>query len=123
MKVVYIAGRFTGPTAWDIEQNVRRAEEAALEVAKLGAMPLCPHANTRYFHGQCTPEFWYEGTLELLKRCDAIMMVPGYAESNGAMHELMWAQGHGMPVFFCHGTFDETLRFTDWVAKEQPYAD
>ena len=23
MKVVYVAGKFLGPTAWDIEQNIR----------------------------------------------------------------------------------------------------
>lgn len=71
MKVVYIAGKFTGPDAWTIHSNVFAAEQAAFEVQKLGAMPLCPHANTAHFHGVNTPEFWYEGTLELLRRCDA----------------------------------------------------
>jgi hypothetical protein len=71
VKLVYIAGPFTAATPWRVEQNVRRAEEAGLWVAEHGAMPVIPHANTRYFHGECTPEFWYEGTLELLRRCAA----------------------------------------------------
>jgi len=99
MKVVYIAGPFTGATAWDIEQNVRRAEEAALEVAGLGAMPLCPHTNSRFFYGQNTPEFWYEGTMELLRRCDAILLLPDWQESKGCIAEEAEAKRLGLPRF------------------------
>ena len=99
MLVIYVAGPFTGVNAWEVEQNIRRAEEIAFEIAKLGAMPLCPHANTRFFHGTLTPAFWYEGTLELLKRCDAIMMVSGWSRSQGAVREHDWAQANGMPIF------------------------
>jgi hypothetical protein len=77
VKVIYICGPFTGPRAWDIEQNVRRAEERALEVAMLGASPLCPHTNTRFFHGTLSEEFWYAATAELLLRCDALITVEG----------------------------------------------
>lgn len=72
MKVIYIAGAFRGPTAWDIAENIRKAERAGLEVAKLGAMPLIPHANTAHFHGALPDEFWLDGTLELLRRADAV---------------------------------------------------
>ena len=102
MKVVYIAGPFTASTAWQIEQNVRRAEEVALKVAKLGAMPLCPHTNTRFFHGQCTEEFWYEGTLELLRRCDAVYVVEhgdGTYTSVGVTREIYEAKKMQIPVF------------------------
>jgi hypothetical protein len=105
MKVIYVAGPFTADTPWGIEQNVRRAEDVALLVAQSGAragvpaMPLCPHANTRYFHGQCTPEFWYEGTLELLRRCDALITVAGWERSKGALAEIAEAERLGLPVF------------------------
>ena len=109
MKVVYIAAPFTGATAWDIEQNVRRAEVAALEVANAGAMPLCPHANTRFFHGQCTAEFWYAGTMELLRRCDAIYVVGEWQDSKGCLAELSEARRLGLPVLH---TLNAVL---DWV--------
>ena len=51
MKLVYIAGPFRGSSAWDIEENIRVAERAALEVWKMGAAALCPHTNTRFFQG------------------------------------------------------------------------
>ena len=98
--VVYVAGRFRGPTAWDIEKNVRAAEEVALMVAQAGAMPLCPHANTRFFHGQLTDEFWLEGTLALLACCDAMVLVPGWECSAGVEAEIKFAEKHGIPVLY-----------------------
>jgi len=101
MKLVYVAGRFSAPTAWEIEKNIRAAEDIGAEVAKLGLMPVIPHANTRYFHGLTgtTPEFWYEGTLELLRRCDALILVPGYEESKGVEMEREEAYRLVIPQF------------------------
>lgn len=100
MKLVYIAGPFTGKTTWDVECNVRRVEAMALAVAKAGAMPVCPHTNTRFFHGQCTHQFWYDGTMELLRRCaDAIFLVPGWEESKGSVDEYEESFRLGIPAF------------------------
>lgn len=120
MKLVYIAGPFT-PTAkqlearanpgngWaqrlnaaidnnmDIGANIERATALALRVAESGHMPVCPHANTgdpRFLSLQ-TPEFWYAGTLELLRRCDAIALTDDWQESNGACREVIEAARHG----------------------------
>lgn len=99
MRIVYIAGPYRGPTAWDIERNVRRAEERAFEVFQLGAMPMIPHANTRFFHGQGSDSFWLEGTLELLRRCDALITVDDWHRSQGATGEVADAVIRGVPVF------------------------
>ena len=74
MKVIYIAGPFRGDTSWQIECNVRDAEALGLEVARAGAMPLIPHANTRFFDGELTDDFWLRGTLALLR---AVFMAAG----------------------------------------------
>ncbi|MGB0685946.1 MAG: DUF4406 domain-containing protein [Planctomycetota bacterium] len=99
MKVVFIAGPFRGKTPWDVAQNVRRAEALAFEVAKLGAMPLCPHTNTAHFDGTLTDEFWLRGTSELLRRSDAVMLTPDWGRSSGARAEVELADAHGIPVF------------------------
>ena len=99
MKLVYVAGKFTGPNSWAIEQNVRAAEDVGMQIALLGAMPVIPHSNTRFFHGTFTDEFWYEGTMELLRRCDAVMLVPGWQKSRGAQTEAAEAKRLGIPVF------------------------
>lgn len=110
MRVIYIAGRFRGPDAWAIENNVRRAEEIGFEVAKLGAMPLIPHSNTRFFHGALPDSFWLEGTLELLRRCDAVMTVPGWTESVGAMGEIAEARNRDMEIFHDLSALDHWLK-------------
>lgn len=99
MKVVYVAGRFTAATPWETEQNVRRAEAVGLEVAQLGAAPMIPHSNTRFFVGTVNPEFWYAATLALLLKSDAVVMVPGWEASKGATAEMAAAVAAGIPVF------------------------
>jgi nucleoside 2-deoxyribosyltransferase len=111
MRVVYVAGPYTAPNAWVREQNIRRAEEVGFLVAESGAMPLIPHANTRFFDGLQTPEFWYEGTLELLRRCDAVIVVEGYEFSRGTKAEIAEADRLGLPVFLPH----EYGRLRAWV--------
>lgn len=81
MKVVYVIGPFRGKTSWDVVLNCRRAELLGFAVAKLGAMPLIPHNNTKNFNGLLTEDFWVEGTKELLRRCDAAITVEAIGES------------------------------------------
>ena len=98
MKIAYIAGSYTGRTTWDVEQHVRKAEELALEVAQYGVMPLCPHTNTRFFHGQCTEDFWYAGTMALLEVSDVMVFVEGWENSTGAQAESKRARELKIPV-------------------------
>jgi hypothetical protein len=113
MRVVYVAGRFRGPTAWVIENNIRRAEEVAFDVSKLGAMPLTPHCNTRFFHGEGDDKFWLDGTMELLRRCDAVILVQGWEQSSGTRAEKAEAERLGLPVF-------TSLSELDWWLKNVP---
>jgi nucleoside 2-deoxyribosyltransferase len=115
MKVIYIAGRFRGATAWDIAENVRAAERAGLRVARAGAMPLIPHANTANFHGEGTDEFWLEGTLELMRRCDAVYVFDpshhnGPNPSQGTVGEVREAFARGIPVFVDFGALAQWIR-------------
>jgi hypothetical protein len=99
MTVVYIAGPFRGPTPWVVEQHVRIAEALAFAVAQIGAMPLCPHTNTRFFHGTMTDEFWLDGTIELMSRCDAVLLTRDWHESQAARGEVARAHQLSLPVF------------------------
>ena len=100
MKVVYVAGPFRGPDAWAIESNIRRAETLALEVWRLGAAVICPHANTRFFHGAAPDAVWLEGDLEMLRRCDAVLFTPDWERSTGARAEYDEACRRGIPRLF-----------------------
>jgi len=99
LPVVYIAGKYRAPTPWLVLGNVRAAQEAALQVWKLGAVALCPHSNTGLFDGECDDQVWLAGDLELLRRCDAVFMVVDWRESSGACNEHRVAVELGLPVF------------------------
>jgi Domain of unknown function (DUF4406) len=98
MTVVYIAGPFRDGTAWGIEQHIRKAEGLAYQVAQLGAMPMCPHTNTRFFHGTLTEQFWLDGTIELMSRCDAVVLTDDWHLSIGARGEVTRAHQLNLPV-------------------------
>lgn len=99
MKLIYVAGPFRGPNSWEIEQNIRRAESLALEVWRLGAAALCPHTNTRFFQGAADDKVWLEGDLEMLRRCDALILTPDWIKSSGARAEVAEANRLEIPVF------------------------
>lgn len=100
MKVVYVAGPFRAPTPWEQEQNVRRAEEASLRVWKAGLVAICPHTQTRFFQNSAPDQYWLEGTLEMMRRCDAVLVLPGYEKSVGTLGEITEATLLGIPVFY-----------------------
>jgi hypothetical protein len=109
MKVVYIAGPFRGPSAWAIEENIRRAERLALEVWLLGAAALCPHTNTRFFQGAAADDLWLRGDLAMLRRCDAVLVTPDWELSAGARAEVRVARAHAIPVL------KSTAALRDWL--------
>lgn len=102
--LIYIAGPFSGPDRHTVELNIRAAEAAALLVARLGGMPVCPHANTANtaFEGAQGYEFWIDGTAALLRACDAAVFVWGWESSSGARKERDICVAEGIPVFDSH---------------------
>jgi hypothetical protein len=99
VKLIFVAGPFRGPNAWAVAQNVRKAEAVAFAVAELGAMPMCPHTNTAHFDGTMTDQFWIDGTREMMRRCDAVVLVEGWENSSGTLGEKAEAERRGLPVF------------------------
>lgn len=109
-KVVYVAGKFRGSThpewgynAWEQEENIRVAERLAHDVwTKTDglAVPICPHSMTRHYQGSGPDDLWLDGDIELLLRCDAILMVDNWEDSVGAIEEKKTAEYHGIPVFY-----------------------
>jgi Domain of unknown function (DUF4406) len=110
VKVVYIAGPFRAPTHWGIVLNVRQAEVWALEVWKLGGVAICPHLNTANFQGALPDEAWLDGTLEMLRRCDAIFLIPGWEASAGARGEREEAERRGMAVLGTREALEAWIR-------------
>lgn len=108
IKLIYIAGPYTAQpydapdAAWQIEQNIRRAEYVAKSVMKHSpnVWPTIPHSNTRgYFVGLCSGEHAYDGTMAMLRRCDAAVFIPGWLKSPGSIGEWEDCNQKGTPKF------------------------
>jgi len=98
--LIYVAGAFTAPTAWGIEQNCRKAEEVSLQVWKVpGCAGIAPHLNTRHFFGTLDEDVVIHAMLVLLERCDAIFLIPGWENSKGTFRKIEHAKKLGIPVF------------------------
>lgn len=98
MKTIYIAGPFRAENPWEVEKNIRNAEHVAFGVACMGVAFICPHSMTRYFDGTLTDDYWLAMTIELLKRCDAVYLVPGWESSRGTIAEIAEAEKLDIPV-------------------------
>lgn len=115
MKVVYIAGPFRGKDNWEIECNIRRAETLALAVWRLGCAVICPHANTRFFQGAAPDEVWLSGDLEIMYRCDAVLLTEDWERSQGAGMERARAIERHIPVFYNIEDLQEWLRRLEYA--------
>jgi hypothetical protein len=120
MRVIYVAGRFTGMDRACVQRNIAEAVAVGLDVARVGAVPLIPHSNTQHpnFESLQPYEWWIEATKELLRRCDGIIMVPGWEASKGACGELAEAQRLGLAVFMSIEELVERIG-----AKSRPFSD
>jgi len=113
MRVIYVAGPFRADTAWQIENNIRRAEEWSHKLWMMGAVVICPHTNTRFFHGEGTDEMWLEGTLELCRRADAIFLIENWQNSSGSRGEKAEMEKLERPIFYHDGDLNAVQAWID----------
>ena len=101
--LIYIAGPYRAETTWKRDQNIQRARTWGLVVAKSGAYPVIPHSNTAHFDDEAPDTLWLSGTLELLRRCDGILLTPGWTHSSGSKAEYEEALKLGLPFLDAEG--------------------
>lgn len=117
-KVVYVAGPFRAASAYVAGQqdsfgiltNIMAAMQVSLELWRAGLVGLCPHGNTFCFQNSAPDDVWLDGDIELMRRCDAVLMVPGWERSSGARAEKEIAENEGIPVYFSVEAAIEQLR-------------
>lgn len=120
MKVVYVAGKYSGPTHDGtsfsiINYNIMVAREWAIKLMRLGRIvTLVPHLNSYHMELDFKSEqqFWYDADLELLRRCDAVFFLPDWEQSKGAKIEKQYADDHNIPTFFNLEDIDEWVRLS-----------
>ena len=77
-----------------------RAEIVATLVWEAGHYALCPHANARHASAGVSDAQYLAGTLELMRRSDAVIVLPRYQSSEGTCGEISDALNSGMPVAY-----------------------
>ena len=102
MKLIYIAGPYRG----DVEANILAATRMG-QILKRGqkVFPIVPHVN-----GDGPDDYMLAGTMALMRRCDAVLALPTWQSSQGAVAEIRDADARGLPVFY---SVDELYRWVD----------
>lgn len=92
---VYVAGPYT---TGDPVVNTQAAVAAANELLAAGVVPIVPHLTMLWHLISPKPLVeWYEYDNAVLRRCDALLRLPG--KSSGADQEAANAVDMGLPVF------------------------
>lgn len=118
MKIVYVAGPYGNAGGYlQIDRNIAQAREACADLAAAGIGYICPHLNSAHFEA-IVPDvgvgFWYELDEELLKRADAILILPGWHNSSGTLREMRFAEELFRPAFY-YGDRAEELYAGEWA--------
>lgn len=102
MKVAYIAGPYRSATIHGTAQNINAASAVAEKYWQQGYAVICPHKNTAFMDGLIPDAQWIERYIQILSRCDVIIMMADWELSPGATQEHDFAKASGMKIIYDH---------------------
>ena len=109
MKLAYVAGPYRGKSRvklinrLQIIGNIIEARKVARALWRMGYAVICPHSNTALFDGVAPDKAFLDGDIIILKRCDLIVMIPGWTNSSGAKDEFRIANANHIPAYTWDG--------------------
>lgn len=100
-RLVYLAGPYRHENENGVLTNILMARAWAIKILETAAgwFPVTPHLNTAFMGGTTPDQTFLDGDLEILRRCDAILMLPFWEQSSGARAELFFAEERHIPVY------------------------
>ena len=99
MLLAYVAGPYRGASHFEVSQNIAAARAVAARLWAMGVAAICPHTNSAFLSGAAPEEVFLEGSLEMLRRSDLVVLVPGWERSSGTAAEIAEARRLDIPVF------------------------
>lgn len=123
--LIYVAGPYRAATREAIASNIEAARLVGISAAELGWFPVIPHANTAHMEldlPDLGDDFWLRGTMEMMERCDAVMLVPGWENSAGTKGEMARADALRIPIFRTLETLPSARAFIEWLSANEARA-
>jgi hypothetical protein len=99
MKIAYVAGPYRGKTHNEVQKNIQNAREVAEFLWSKGFAVICPHMNSAFMSGCCDEKAFLAGYIEILKRCDFVVLVDGWEASAGSTDEGDCASDEGIEAY------------------------
>ena len=102
---------------YEIDAHINEARLWATKLVNQKIPFFCPHMNSAHMEviaPGAPPEFWYEMDYLFLDQASAVLLIPGYGRSKGALAENARAQGRGIPCY-TYERFDELVAY--WQAN------
>ena len=87
-RIAYISGPYRSSTPNGIYFNINQAREVAIKYWMRGYIVLTPHLNSMFMDGLIPDSEWIKRDLELLRRCDTVVMLKTWKNSQGSCIEL-----------------------------------
>lgn len=97
--LVYICGAYKADTFSEIYKNICEAGKVALEFANKGYSVFCPHTNFS-FVSESNRAAVLKMCLEILERCDMLVALPSWVNSDGSKEEIERADNLNIPIFW-----------------------
>ena len=102
--IMFLSGPYRGRCFRETEANVEAAAKWVALPKRRGWAVICPHTNSHLPSLLCefgsNDESWIKDSLTLLSKCDGILMLPHWQESEGAKAEHHCAEARKMLIYY-----------------------
>lgn len=119
--LLYVAGPLRAKNERTQFEHCDTAYRVAARLWEMGHVPICPHTAT-LIEAQCRCDFrdYLAGDFKIIARCDGLVLLPYWEESEGAVEEEAYARSLGIPCWEYPDL--PTLHTTEVYAPQQVQA-
>lgn len=98
---VYLSGPITAKDGYSVEENVAAAVKVFVRFMRAGVPVFCPQLTGAFpsAHSDVPYEAWMAYDFAVIDRCTQMLMLPRWETSAGAVREMHYALGKGLPVY------------------------